>query len=157
MCMLKTRLYVFHLIYSTPTKFSRHLIFKLQNAAFKNNIHAGNFVHHIMDNLMHITSIDSSNHTSTNDLNGISHETPITDGNGLSHDPPISNRNEPSLNSPMGEGNRPSLDTQDCNSNEISCSDRKQWTGAIPLDSLRKLVVHDKHGNNVLFCDLGNY
>ena len=34
-------IYFIH-IFSTNKKFSRHLIFQLKNAAFRNNIHAGN-------------------------------------------------------------------------------------------------------------------
>ncbi|XP_064403088.1 DNA-directed primase/polymerase protein-like [Halichondria panicea] len=36
---------------SAPSKFSRHLIFHLPLAVFKNNIHAGQFVHHCCDEL----------------------------------------------------------------------------------------------------------
>ncbi|XP_072051261.1 DNA-directed primase/polymerase protein-like [Amphiura filiformis] len=36
---------------STESKFSRHLIFNLPKAAFKDNINAGNFVHHICDEI----------------------------------------------------------------------------------------------------------
>lgn len=40
---------VLNLDSSTENKFSRHLIFLLQNAAFKDNIHAGNFVKTILN------------------------------------------------------------------------------------------------------------
>ncbi|XP_068607276.1 DNA-directed primase/polymerase protein [Brachionichthys hirsutus] len=39
---------VLNLDSSTEEKFSRHLIFNIQNAAFKDNIHAGTFIHAIL-------------------------------------------------------------------------------------------------------------
>ncbi|XP_070842083.1 DNA-directed primase/polymerase protein [Chaetodon trifascialis] len=39
---------VLNLDSSTEEKFSRHLIFNLQNAAFKDNIHVGRFIHEIL-------------------------------------------------------------------------------------------------------------
>jgi len=42
-----SRKFIIDLDSSTPTKFSRHLIFHLPGAVFKDNIHAGNFVRHI--------------------------------------------------------------------------------------------------------------
>lgn len=52
---------VLNLDSSTEDKFSRHLIFNLQNAAFKDNIHVGmflvvyrwHFVFHMQDEVMH--------------------------------------------------------------------------------------------------------
>uniref|UniRef100_A0A8C6U8I9 DNA-directed primase/polymerase protein n=1 Tax=Neogobius melanostomus TaxID=47308 RepID=A0A8C6U8I9_9GOBI len=40
---------VLNLDSSTEDKFSRHLIFNLPNAAFKDNIHIGRFIHHILE------------------------------------------------------------------------------------------------------------
>ncbi|XP_018551202.1 DNA-directed primase/polymerase protein isoform X2 [Lates calcarifer] len=40
---------VLNLDSSTEEKFSRHLIFNLQNAAFKDNIHVGKFIHTILE------------------------------------------------------------------------------------------------------------
>ncbi|PIK44529.1 putative DNA-directed primase/polymerase protein [Apostichopus japonicus] len=45
---------------STDTKFSSHLIFNLKSAAFKDNIHAGNFVHHLCDGLRRLQSTDAN-------------------------------------------------------------------------------------------------
>lgn len=43
---------VLNLDSSTEEKFSRHLIFQLPNAAFKDNIHAGQFIHAILQPLL---------------------------------------------------------------------------------------------------------
>ncbi|KAM7394327.1 hypothetical protein PAMP_021139 [Pampus punctatissimus] len=40
---------------STEEKFSRHLIFNLQNAAFKDNIHVGAFIHAILQQVLSTT------------------------------------------------------------------------------------------------------
>ncbi|XP_029287237.1 DNA-directed primase/polymerase protein isoform X1 [Cottoperca gobio] len=43
---------VLNLDSSTAEKFSRHLIFNLQNAAFKDNIHMGRFIHAILQSVL---------------------------------------------------------------------------------------------------------
>ncbi|TKS68266.1 DNA-directed primase/polymerase protein [Collichthys lucidus] len=43
---------VLNLDSSTEEKFSRHLIFNLQNAAFKDNIHVGRFIHEILQPIL---------------------------------------------------------------------------------------------------------
>ncbi|CAO2612077.1 DNA-directed primase/polymerase protein [Lemmus lemmus] len=45
---------VFNLDSSTEDKFSRHLIFQLRDAAFKDNIHVGNFVRKILQPALHL-------------------------------------------------------------------------------------------------------
>nr|XP_048311551.1 DNA-directed primase/polymerase protein isoform X2 [Myodes glareolus] len=45
---------VFNLDSSTEEKFSRHLIFQLRDAAFKDNIHVGNFVRKILQPALHL-------------------------------------------------------------------------------------------------------
>lgn len=45
---------VFNLDSSTEEKFSRHLIFQLHDAAFKDNIHVGNFVRKILQPALHL-------------------------------------------------------------------------------------------------------
>lgn len=58
-----TRQDVLDLGASTEKKFSRHLIFQMKNAAFKDNIHAGRFVCRIMSRLLE--NIHSSDTTGT--------------------------------------------------------------------------------------------
>ncbi|XP_029005159.1 DNA-directed primase/polymerase protein isoform X2 [Betta splendens] len=50
---------VLNLDSSTEDKFSRHLIFNLQNAAFKDNIHVGRFVHAILQPALNTLKRDS--------------------------------------------------------------------------------------------------
>ncbi|XP_023555450.1 DNA-directed primase/polymerase protein [Octodon degus] len=47
---------VFNLDSSTDEKFSHHLIFQLHDVAFKDNIHAGNFVRKILQPALHLIS-----------------------------------------------------------------------------------------------------
>lgn len=42
---------VVELISTTPVKFSSHLIFKIPDCCFENNIHCGNFVKGLLNNL----------------------------------------------------------------------------------------------------------
>ncbi|XP_072318926.1 DNA-directed primase/polymerase protein [Eucyclogobius newberryi] len=50
---------VLNLDSSTEDKFSRHLIFNLPNAAFKDNIHVGRFIHNILEPIKTTGSISS--------------------------------------------------------------------------------------------------
>lgn len=51
---------VLNLDSSTEDKFSRHLIFNLQNAAFKDNIHVGRFIHEILQPVLNTPKSGSS-------------------------------------------------------------------------------------------------
>ncbi|KAL6110743.1 primpol [Pungitius sinensis] len=51
---------VLNLDSSTEEKFSRHLIFNLQNAAFKDNIHMGRFVHAILQPVLSAPNVGMS-------------------------------------------------------------------------------------------------
>ncbi|KAG9467300.1 hypothetical protein GDO78_015205 [Eleutherodactylus coqui] len=67
--------YVLNLDSSSDVKFSRHLIFLLPNAVFKNNIHAGNFIKSALQPLLSVngcipTSEAFLNERSMNDLDG---------------------------------------------------------------------------------------
>ncbi|XP_014889295.1 DNA-directed primase/polymerase protein isoform X2 [Poecilia latipinna] len=53
---------VLNLDSSTEEKFSRHLIFMLQNAAFKDNIHVGRFIHAILQPIISKLKSDSRLH-----------------------------------------------------------------------------------------------
>ncbi|XP_021164818.2 DNA-directed primase/polymerase protein [Fundulus heteroclitus] len=57
---------VLNLDSSTDEKFSRHLIFMLQNAAFKDNIHVGRFIHHILQPI--ITKLRSESRLHKGDI-----------------------------------------------------------------------------------------
>ncbi|XP_029912936.1 DNA-directed primase/polymerase protein isoform X2 [Myripristis murdjan] len=59
---------VLNLDSSTEEKFSRHLIFVLSNAAFKDNIHAGRFVHAILQQVL--STKKSKSHTDV-DVNSV--------------------------------------------------------------------------------------
>ncbi|XP_051025615.1 DNA-directed primase/polymerase protein [Acomys russatus] len=52
---------VFNLDSSTEEKFSRHLIFQLQDVAFRDNIHVGNFVRKILQPALHLLAKEDEN------------------------------------------------------------------------------------------------
>ncbi|XP_048585081.1 DNA-directed primase/polymerase protein isoform X2 [Nematostella vectensis] len=62
------RKHILDLDSSTDTKFSRHLIFHMPGAVFKDNIHAGNFVHQICSELHETFRFILSPNTDESDL-----------------------------------------------------------------------------------------
>ncbi|KAL2098072.1 hypothetical protein ACEWY4_007279 [Coilia grayii] len=119
---------VLNLDSSTEDKFSRHLIFLLPNAAFKDNSHIGSFIHTILTPVLKLASKSShleensaaftSDQQSTEPLASIEHS-PIGDG-GM-------------LGSPQAKRRKPGE------------------------DDLSFLLVNNKEGQTQLFVDLGVY
>ncbi|EDO27840.1 predicted protein, partial [Nematostella vectensis] len=62
------RKHILDLDSSTDTKFSRHLIFHMPGAVFKDNVHAGNFVHQICSELHETFRFITSPNTDESDL-----------------------------------------------------------------------------------------
>ncbi|KAM4807672.1 DNA-directed primase/polymerase protein [Rhinophrynus dorsalis] len=121
--------YVLNLDSSTEEKFSRHLIFVLPNAAFKDNIHAGNFIKRALQPVLSFADYKSNTGDSlcaTHIFSTINETVNVCDS-----------QMEQSCQSASRENT--------CNGNIEKEND------------LSSLIVKDKHGRNRLFIDLGVY
>ncbi|KAM8938696.1 DNA-directed primase/polymerase protein [Pelodytes ibericus] len=121
---------VLNLDSSTEEKFSRHLIFVLPNAAFKDNIHAGNF---IKSALQPIFTSGELKFLKGNLASGIGNISPTTSSTVTLND-------DTGKSSP-GCG---------CKCNVMQERKEKEF-------DLSSLIVRDKHGGKQLFIDLGVY
>ncbi|XP_040345837.1 DNA-directed primase/polymerase protein isoform X1 [Herpailurus yagouaroundi] len=129
---------VFNLDSSTEEKFSRHLIFQLHDAAFKDNIHVGNFVRKILQPAFHlIASEDDSISEKTG--HGFSHfsETPIKQGISFGKMSPDQDGGE----------------SWTLNSEELE----RLGSAKQSSPDLSFLVVRSNTGEKQLFVDLGVY
>ncbi|XP_069055568.1 DNA-directed primase/polymerase protein [Pleurodeles waltl] len=122
---------VLNLDSSTENKFSRHLIFLLQNAAFKDNIHAGNFVKTVLNPALLLEN-----------------DAEVQDAGKSKSEACLS----PQASS---EANFPSVlrGMKEVGKNQILTSS-KQLT---EKDDLSFLIVKNKEGGEQLFTDLGVY
>ncbi|KAM4707444.1 DNA-directed primase/polymerase protein [Discoglossus pictus] len=118
---------VINLDSSTKEKFSRHLIFVLHDAAFKDNIHVGNFIKWSLQAVIRLTEPMSS---SAESVCG-AHDIPSTEDIGTHF---------------------PSTAKKDRETHEAKENDPK-----IKEYDLSSLIVKDKDGGNRLFIDLGVY
>ncbi|KAM9770474.1 DNA-directed primase/polymerase protein [Menidia menidia] len=118
---------VLNLDSSTEEKFSRHLIFSLQNAAFKDNIHVGRFIHAILQPILN--RVKSGGHVDK----GMNSETETNETG--THVDPLSG---PSAAAGMAEC--PPIKKQKHEERDLSF-----------------LLVKSKDGRDSLFVDLGVY
>ncbi|XP_035275160.1 DNA-directed primase/polymerase protein [Anguilla anguilla] len=124
--------YVLNLDSSTEEKFSRHLIFLLPNAAFKDNIHVGHFIHKILQPALDTVRRRRSGGLDSGDM-GMTNVTP-----GTTTDPLLS------------------LDhTQEVGGDLLGTPVPKRPRHG--EDDYDFLFVKDKEGLDQLFVDLGVY
>ncbi|XP_053315359.1 DNA-directed primase/polymerase protein [Spea bombifrons] len=118
---------VLNLDSSTEEKFSRHLIFVLPNAAFKDNIHVGHFIKSALQPVFSSAELKS---TKAELLNG-------------------SNNAPPLLKDPVKfPSHKSPIRVDECN--VIQETNGKEY-------DLSSLIVNDKRGGKQLFIDLGVY
>ncbi|KAG7458644.1 hypothetical protein MATL_G00222740 [Megalops atlanticus] len=122
---------VLNLDSSTEDKFSRHLIFLLPNAAFKDNTHVGHFIHKILKPVLDMVQGRRSGLGAEEVLG--TKEAPGTTANPLSSLENVHREVEEQLGSPKA---------------------KRQKQGEEDLNSL---LVKDKEGRDQLFVDLGVY
>ncbi|XP_049628641.1 DNA-directed primase/polymerase protein [Suncus etruscus] len=124
---------------SSDKKFSRHLIFQLHNAAFKDNIHVGNFVRKILHPAFQLIDSEDGDRIQETTNHECLHfsEAPVKQGLSLSNMSPYKNR---------GEG-------------FASSSEKLEMLGSAEQSSsdLSFLVVKNDLGEKHLFVDLGVY
>ncbi|XP_078418235.1 DNA-directed primase/polymerase protein isoform X1 [Cetorhinus maximus] len=124
---------------STHQKFSRHLVFHLPNAAFKNNVHVGNFIRTILQPVM--KALEKRCGRTDQNAGGsalLSASTFI----------PVTPDSRKHFNVD-GSGNPPSK--------RIKCAAWEKLEKNNLDPDLSFLIVKDKHGNDQLFVDLGVY
>ncbi|XP_077999309.1 DNA-directed primase/polymerase protein-like [Glandiceps talaboti] len=115
---------------TTDKKFSRHLIFQLPGAAFRNNSHAGSFVNHVC------TSI--ANHITRS----VSHGTDEND-------------NEEAQNSISGSSE--SREEPKVKRLKVDNIDQTKEQCFLSQHDLQKLFIKNKNGEKVIFVDQGVY
>ncbi|XP_040822218.1 DNA-directed primase/polymerase protein isoform X2 [Ochotona curzoniae] len=130
---------VFNLDSSTEEKFSRHLIFQLRDAAFKDNIHVGNFVRTVLQ-----PAIDSIASEDDGSL-------PETMSRGFSHLPEVLIEQGSSFNKMSPEAGLRESGTLNSRKQD-SLGSAKQSD-----PDLSFLVVKNNMGEKHLFVDLGVY
>ena len=114
--------------FSTPEKFSQHLIFILNDYAFHDNIHVGNFVKYICGNIHNILNDENKQKDDNENKNADDHL-----------DEPERKRRK--LNNDVTEH----LD-----------EDQILKSASLSKEQLSSLKVKDKNNKDVLFCDTGN-
>lgn len=129
------RKYIIDLDSSTSSKFSRHLIFHLPGAVFKDNIHAGNFVRHICTLLERKLRVGSE-FSANKDVGSDSYQptwpkSEVLTGNGSVH-------------------------TSEINAKIQEETQHETFT-SVNLQELRELIVKDGKGELGIFCDQGVY
>ncbi|XP_064652326.1 DNA-directed primase/polymerase protein-like [Lineus longissimus] len=124
-----------------PSKFSRHLIYLIKGAAFKDNIHAGNFVNHVCSQLMDVLrpkeEVATEDEPSRKKLRRSSRNK-----SGKSDDA-------------MSENDAHSRNV-DVAPSEFAQKRNLVYFG-IAKSRLEELLVRDRDRNEVLFVDLGVY
>ncbi|XP_030275799.1 DNA-directed primase/polymerase protein isoform X1 [Sparus aurata] len=113
---------------STEEKFSRHLIFNIQNAAFKDNIHVGRFIHAI---LQPVLSTPKSGSSLNDEMNSVAENNETRRTHADSEEKP----SKAGETSESPQAKRRKLGDRD----------------------LRFLQVKNKDGQDCLFVDLGVY
>ncbi|XP_036953850.1 DNA-directed primase/polymerase protein isoform X3 [Acanthopagrus latus] len=113
---------------STEEKFSRHLIFNLQNAVFKDNIHVGRFIHAI---LQPVLSTHKSGSSLNDEINSVA-------------------ENNETRRTHSNSGEKPSKAGETTESPQAK---RRKWGER----DLKFLQVKNKDGQDCLFVDLGVY
>lgn len=129
------RKYIIDLDSSTSSKFSRHLIFHLPGAVFKDNIHAGDFVLHICKLLERKLRVGSE-FSANKDVGSDSYQptwpkSEVLTGNGCVH-------------------------TSEINAKIQEETQHETFT-SVNLQELRELIVKDGKGELGIFCDQGVY
>lgn len=125
------RKYIIDLDSSTSSKFSRHLIFHLPGAVFKDNIHAGNFVRRICTLLERKLRVGSE-FSANKDVGSDSYQptwpkSEVLTGNGSVH-------------------------TSEINAKIQEETQHETFT-SVNLQELRELIVKDGKGELGIFCD----
>ncbi|XP_053393469.1 DNA-directed primase/polymerase protein-like isoform X2 [Mercenaria mercenaria] len=134
-----TRKDVLDLQASTERKFSRHLIFQMKKAVFKDNIHAGRFVCSIMSRL--VEKIYTAYNTGT-DSRSVHHTAQVTKER---------------------EYVRVEKDIHDQTIDEDKCrleekvDKLKEVIESFAMEDLHSLMVKNKNGEDIPFCDTGVY
>ncbi|KAL9982229.1 hypothetical protein ACROYT_G004254 [Oculina patagonica] len=121
---------------STTAKFSRHLIFLLPGAVFKDNIHAGNFVRHICKLLERKLGFGSELCKSVDCDSDNPHPTTQT--------------------KPLTENLNEDDDSQSVNANSNEGKEDECFA-SVSLQELQELIIKDGKGNFGTFCDQGVY
>ncbi|KAL4240945.1 hypothetical protein ACF0H5_001728 [Mactra antiquata] len=157
---------------STEKKFSRHLIFQLKNSCFRNNIHAGRFVLHIMSALLQ--KVKSSNEGKTDNAYN-NHEVNDNNEEKVDHTDCVDTARVDNCNqktsfnqfkytiktdihagvAQLEELEKPTMIIDD----EVR-SNTTTLSGVLDqfsVDDLKKLIVKNKHNEDVLFSDTGVY
>ncbi|XP_071107851.1 DNA-directed primase/polymerase protein-like [Haliotis cracherodii] len=156
---------------STEKKFSRHLVFQLQDVVFKDNVGAGHFVHHIFNKLLDRVQPctpggDNPVETEPSDSTEIilplsSAGSETSDVSEEKQDAAVSaevkseDRNDSGFESPLKEmeGSGSSTEKSDRGVSSESCDILGQFSD----EELKSLVVMSKDQKPVLFCDMGVY
>ncbi|XP_066574283.1 DNA-directed primase/polymerase protein isoform X2 [Amia ocellicauda] len=133
---------VLNLDSSTDEKFSRHLIFLLPNAAFKDNVQAGHFINKILQ-----PALEELQRRRNHEL---------TDGAPKQKDCPINSTNDRPPLSPVENVQKPDADIQKSPQPKRKRNGDLQATSSNQAD-LAFLFVKDKNGRDQLFIDLGVY
>ncbi|XP_053440602.1 DNA-directed primase/polymerase protein isoform X2 [Nycticebus coucang] len=130
---------VLNLDSSTDEKFSRHLIFQLQDVAFKDNIHVGNFVRKIFQPVRHLIARESDSGLQETTGHGCPHvsEAPIKQGISFNQ---MSTESDIGGSWTFNSGKLEPLESAEQSSPDLSF-----------------LVVKNNMGEKHLFVDLGVY
>ncbi|XP_052768226.1 DNA-directed primase/polymerase protein-like [Mya arenaria] len=150
--LIATRREVLDLDSSTEVKFSRHLIFQLQNAAFKDNIHAGRFVSHILSQVLLAVEQGDKDAALAQNMNNVENnqsDDVIDSNNENGNIPCLESKAEDVVKELTVDGLKDNMKEDNCMRNKL--------LKTVSLADLGSLFVQSKHGEMVLFCDTGVY
>ncbi|WAQ97658.1 PRIPO-like protein, partial [Mya arenaria] len=148
--LIATRREVLDLDSSTEVKFSRHLIFQLQNAAFKDNIHAGRFVSHILSQVLLAVEQGDKDAALAQNMNNVENnqsDDVIDSNNENGNIPCLESKAEDVVKELTVDGLKDNMKEDNCMRNKL--------LKTVSLADLGSLFVQSKHGEMVLFCDTG--
>ncbi|XP_067885493.1 DNA-directed primase/polymerase protein isoform X2 [Heterodontus francisci] len=124
---------------STHQKFSRHLVFHLPNAVFKNNVHVGNFIRTTLQPVIRLLENRSGR---------------------IDQDPSDSAFQSTNTFIPVTPDKRKHFNmdgSENSSSKRIKCTSWEKSEKSNLDTDLSFLIVKDKYGSNQLFVDLGVY